>query len=116
MSRRLAAIAVFMLFALSWFWYLYWAPPLTLPPLLAACLHACLMLPAVLLLLLRRRSALFWGAVGGLFAFCHGVMEAWSAPAAALPAWIEIALSLAIIFGNSWTGMRGRLAKKRAQA
>jgi uncharacterized membrane protein len=112
--RRLAAGAVFALFALSWAWYLWLAPPVTLPPWLVAAGHASMMLPSVLLLFARRPSALFWGAVGALFAFCHGVMEAWSAPAARLPAWIEIALALVIIFGASWAGMRGRFAKKRS--
>ena len=112
--RRLAAAAVFALFVLSWVWYLWLAPPQTLPPWLVASMHSLLMLPSVLLLLARRPSALFWGAVGALFAFCHGVMEAWSAPAARLPAWIEVVLALLIIFGASWAGMRGRFAKKRA--
>ena len=113
--RRLAAGAVFALFALSWLWYLWWAPPETLPPPLAASAHALLMLPSVLLLLARRPSALFWGAVGALFVFCHGVMEAWSAPEARLPAWIAVILSLVIIVGTSWAGMRGRFTKKRAK-
>ena len=112
--RNLAAAAVFGLFALSWIWHLWLAPPQTLPPWLAASAHALLMLPSVLLLLAGRPSALFWGAVGALFAFCHGVMEAWSAPSARLPAWIEVVLALTIIFGASWAGMRGRFAKKRA--
>lgn len=111
--RHLAAVAVVALFALSWLWYLRLAPPLTLPPWLAAGAHALLMLPAVLLLAARRRSALFWGSVGALFAFCHGVMESWSSPAARGPALAEIVLSLVIIFGASWDGVRNRFAKKR---
>lgn len=111
--RAIATVAVVALFALSWLWYLRLAPATVLPPLAAASIHACMMLPAVLLLALRRPSALFWGGVGALFAFCHGVMEAWTSPAARLPALLEVVLSLAIIFGSSWDGMRKRLAKKR---
>lgn len=111
--RTIATVAVLALFALSWVWYLWLAPSTVVPPWFAATLHACLMLPAVLLLVLRRPSALFWGGVGALFAFCHGVMEAWTAPMAHVPALLEVALSLAIIFGSSWDGVRKRLAKKR---
>lgn len=112
-ARSFASVAVVALFALSWLWYLWLAPSTVLPPWVAASIHACLMLPAVLLLALRRPSALFWGGVGALFAFCHGVMEAWTSPVARLPALIEVVLSLVIIFGSSWNGMRNRLAKKR---
>ena len=111
--RHAAAVAVVALFALSWLWYLWLAPPLTLPPWLAASMHAVLMLPSLLLLVARRRSALFWGSVGALFAFCHGIMEAWTSPAARLPALVEVALALVIIFGASWDGVRNRVAKKR---
>lgn len=111
--RAIATAAVFALFALSFAWYLWLAPSHVLPAWFAASLHALLMLPAVLLLLLRRPSALFWGGVGALFAFCHGVMEAWTAADARVLGLVEVVLSLAIIFGSSWDGMRKRLAKKR---
>ena len=109
---RVATIGIFGLIALALIWHLGWLPPARVPSWFAALLHAAPMLPAALLALLRRRSAAFWGALGALVMFSHGVMEAWTAPVARAPAAIEIALSLMVISGASWNGFRHRFGKK----
>lgn len=112
-ARRMAAVGILALVALTLAWQLWWLPPVRVPSWFAALLHAAPMLPAALLVLLRRRSAAFWGALGALVMFSHGVMEAWTAPAARAPAAIEIGLSLMVISGASWNGFRHRFGKKR---
>ncbi|GGD43309.1 DUF2069 domain-containing protein [Pseudoxanthomonas indica] len=75
----------------------------TVPPLL--CLIG---------VLLKRRQAGFWAGVLGLFWFAHGVMVAYSRPAEALFAWLEIVLSLVIVLTASWPGLSARFGRKRA--
>jgi uncharacterized membrane protein len=74
----------------------------TLPPLL--CLIG---------VLFKRRQAGFWAGVFGLFWFAHGVMVAYSRPAEALFAWLEIVLALVIVMCASWPGLSARFAGKR---
>ncbi len=111
-ARRIAVAAILALVALALLWHLWWLPPERVPAWFAALLHAAPMLPAAVLALLRRRSASFWGALGALAMFSHGVMEAWSAPAARAPALIEIVLALTVIFSASWNGFRHRFGRK----
>lgn len=75
-------------------------------------------LPALLLLLAvlaRRRTAGFWSGVIALAWFSHGVMVAWSRPAEATQAWLEILLALLVIGASSLPGLRKRFSKKRAR-
>ncbi len=111
-ARRIAAAAILALVALALLWHLWWLRPERVPAWFAALLHAAPMLPAATLVLLRKRSAAFWGALGALVMFSHGVMEAWTAPAARTPALIEVLLSLTVVLGASWNGFRHRFAKK----
>ena len=60
-----------------------------------------------------RPSARFWSGVVALLTFCHGVTEAWTDPAARIPALVEIALSLLVIAGASWDGMVARFGRRR---
>lgn len=113
-ARRIAAAAILALVTLALLWHLWWLPPARVPAWFAALLHAAPMLPAAALVLLRRRSAAFWGALGALVMFSHGVMEAWTAPHARVPALLEIALSLVVIVAASWNGFRHRFGKKPA--
>lgn len=78
--------------------------------------HLVFTLPPLLLaigVLARRRSAPFWSSVLALGWFSHGVMHAWSSPEAALYAWGEILLSLAVITQASLPGARARLQSRR---
>jgi uncharacterized membrane protein len=60
-----------------------------------------------------RRSATFWSGVLALFAFSHGVMEAWAEAAARTPALAEIAISVALVLAASWDGLRARASRRR---
>jgi uncharacterized membrane protein len=106
-------VLIVLLAGLILAWHCLLAPPLRLPRALAAALHLAPLLPALALLLLRRRAATFWGAVAALLLFCHGVSEAWSQPAARALAGAEILLSVALVFAASWNGLRARLARRR---
>lgn len=111
-ARRIAAAAILTLVALALLWHFWWLRPERVPAWFAALLHAAPMLPAAVLVFLRRRSAAFWGALGALVMFSHGVMEAWTASHARIPAFLEIALALAVIFAASWNGFRHRFGRK----
>ena len=94
-------------------WHLVLAPPAQVPPWLALLLHSAVLWPGLVLLARRRRIALFAGALAALVLFCHGVMEAWTAPAVRGPALTEAALSVLVIAGASLDGLRARFARKR---
>lgn len=114
MSRAaLASACIAALFALALCWQLWWFPPERVPAWLAAALHALPMLPALALTLLRRRSAAFWGGLGALFTFCHGVSEAWADAALRSAGLAEAALSVTLVMAASWGGLRQRLARRR---
>jgi uncharacterized membrane protein len=87
-------------------WYLVIAPPATGSPWLALALT----LPALLLPLLALRTgvarALFWVGIVALFYFCHGVVAAWTSPAARLPAIIECVLCVVSILAIGAIGKR----------
>jgi uncharacterized membrane protein len=110
--RQLASACILALFALVLAWHLWLAPPLRVPAMVAAALHASPLLPALLLLLRGHRAAPFWGAVAALFLFCHGVSEAWSAPRVRALALVEILLSVVLVVSASWRGLRARFARK----
>jgi uncharacterized membrane protein len=105
-SERIGWLAWAALLALQLAWYAWLAPPRTLPQGWVLILAVVpLLLP--LLALRRPRRALLWVGILGLFYFCHGVAEAWSAPAERGLAWLEIALSLLLI-GSLGAGARKR--------
>jgi uncharacterized membrane protein len=112
-ARTVAALAMVLLFLLILAWHFVIAPPSRMPAALAAALHAAVLLPGLILLAARRRSATFWGGLAALFLFSHGVMEAWTSPAVRLLAFGELALSVLIVVAASWDGMRARFAGKR---
>lgn len=73
-------------------------------------------LPPALLaggVLRNRPRAAFWSAVLALGWFSHGVMVAYSRPAEALFAWIELVLAVIVVFAASLPGLRARFSKKR---
>lgn len=111
-ARIAGAAAMIALAALIVAWHLALAPPARVPPWLAIALHSAVLWPGLVLLARQRRIALFAGALAALVLFCHGVMEAWSAPAVRGAALTEAALSVLVIVGASLDGLRARFAKK----
>ena len=59
------------------------------------------------------RRAGFTAAVLALLWFSHGVMLAWSEPAERAYAFVEIVLSLVVVYASSIDGIRARLGNKR---
>ncbi|MBS3958705.1 MAG: DUF2069 domain-containing protein [Xanthomonadaceae bacterium] len=107
--RRANLLLAFALLALQPAWYLWLAVPQVLPPLLATVLMALPILPALVLLLLRRPSAGLWAGIAALFYFSHGVMEAWASPGVVRGlALLEATLATALVFTVSWPGLAAR--------
>ncbi len=82
--------------ALQVAWHAWWVPPAQGSAALAAIVALVpLLLP---LPALRRPSrALLWAGIIALFYFSHGIMEAWTVPAARAPAALEIVLSVVLV-------------------
>lgn len=59
-----------------------------------------------------RANGLFWAAIVSLLYFCHGVMEAWAAPAERVQALAEVALCLGLIGAVGVDGWKRRQASK----
>lgn len=106
--RAATALLVLALLGLQPAWYLWLAAPQVLPPMFATVLMMLPILPAALLLLLRRPSAGLWAGIAALFYFSHGVMEAWANPAVRGLALLEAALAVALVFTVSWPGLVAR--------
>jgi uncharacterized membrane protein len=112
-AERVGLIAWAALVAVQFAWYLVIAPPAGGSPWTALALT----LPALLLPLLALRTglrrALFWAGVVALFYFCHGVVAAWIAPDARVPAVIESALCVVLIGSLGWAGRRDRARRAK---
>jgi len=106
--ERVGVAAWIALVALQFVWYFVIAPPAGGSPWIAIALT----LPALLLPLLAWRSGvrrmLLWVGVAALFYFCHGVVAAWIAPAARVPALMESALCVVAIGTLGWSVRRDR--------
>lgn len=87
-----------------------WLAPEPHDPLGAVLLLALVPLLLPLLALRRPARALLWAGIVALFYFCHGVAEAWAIPAERVPAILEIALSLLLIFSLG-AGVQRRRAR-----
>ncbi len=107
-AKPLLALALLALSALYAFWFL--RPGETV----AACVFG---LPPLLLAFGAMRAgaarAACWAGLLALFWFSHGVMIAWSSPSERGLAWIEIALSLAIVALASQAGLRARFGGRK---
>ena len=111
--ERVGTAAWIALVALQLAWYLVIAPPVGGSPWIALALT----LPALLLPLFALRSglrrALLWMGIVALFYFCHGVVAAWIAPAARVPALIECALCVLLIATLGWSVQGDRARRKQ---
>lgn len=95
-TYRIGLIAWAALVVLQLVWHAWLFPAQLLPAWLVL---AITVVPLLLPLLALRdvRRALLWTGILSLFYFCHGVSEAWSAPAERAVAIIEIVLTLLLI-------------------
>ena len=71
--------------------------------------------PLLLALALPRHGARagFWAGVLALLWFSHGVMVAWTRAPERVPALLEVALALLVVFAASLPGLRSRFGRKR---
>lgn len=76
-------------------WHAWWQPPPTGPALAATVAVVPLLLP--LLAMRRPPRALLWVGILALFYFAHGVSEAWTVPAARIPALLEVVFSTLLV-------------------
>ncbi|MEP7097364.1 MAG: DUF2069 domain-containing protein [Dokdonella sp.] len=115
-SRTLAWLAAIALLLLQILWHAVLAPPREVSGWVYAAFFCLPMLPALWLLARGSRAAALVAAIAALLYFCHGVMEAMSAPSQRTLALPEIVLSVIIIVAASWNGMRGRFRGKTIPA
>ncbi|MEO5831123.1 MAG: DUF2069 domain-containing protein [Rhodanobacter sp.] len=95
-EQRLGLFAWAALILLQFIWHAWLFPPQVMPiGLLLALTVVPLLLP--LLALRDPRRALLWVGILGLFYFCHGVSEAWSAAGQRGLAVAEIVLTVLLI-------------------
>jgi uncharacterized membrane protein len=96
-ARAVAVAALAGLALLQPLWHALLAPPARLDRNVVTALALAPLLACLLLAWKHRRRGLLWGGVVALPYFCHGVMEAWAAPAVRALALVEVALTLALI-------------------
>lgn len=115
-ARTLALAGIFGLLVLQFLWHATIAPPLSAVPWIYAAFFCIPLLPSLLLVALRHRTAWLVGGLAALLYFCHGVMVAMNVPQWRALALIEIALSVLVVVAASWNGLRSRFARKRSPA
>lgn len=102
-ARRTGFVAWAALVVLEIVWHAWGRTPLDAPALALAVVP--LLLP--LLALRRPARALLWAGIIALFYFVHGASEAWTTPAARVPALLEVVLSV-ILIGALGAGVQKR--------
>jgi uncharacterized membrane protein len=108
-TYRIGLFAWAALVVLQLIWHAWLFPAQLLPAWLVL---AITVIPLLLPLLAIRdvRRALLWTGILSLFYFCHGVSEAWSAPAERALAILEIVLTVLLI------GTLGAGVKRKSRA
>lgn len=106
-ARRVGFAAWALLAALQIAWHGLLLPPTQIPVAIALG-FALLPLALPLLAIRRPPRALLWAGLVALLYFCHGVMEAWSAPAERGLALTEAALAVLLILALG-ADARGRI-------
>ena len=90
-------------------WHAWLLPPARMP--IAVALAIALIPLAIPLLYWKRpQRALILAAMIGLFYFCHGVAEAYSAPRERVLAWIELLLVVVLVLSLARMPKRKRPA------
>jgi uncharacterized membrane protein len=112
LAKRYAVLGIFSLMLWMVAWLTWLSPSEVLPKSVATGLAIAPMLPAALLALFRRPSAVFWGGVAALLYFCHAITELWTVPDIWPMPLVELLLSLWIIFAGNWDGLKAKLFKR----
>lgn len=112
LSKRYAILGLFAMLVWQLVWQAWLAPSQSIPVTVAVLLAIAPMLPAALLAMLRRPSAVFWAGVASLLYFCHAITELRASPDLWPLALVELGLSLWIIFTGNWDGLKAKLLKR----
>ena len=112
LSKRYAILGIFAMLAWQIIWQAWLAPPETIPVPVAVSLAIAPIIPAAVLALLRRPSAVFWAGVASLLYFSHAITELRASPDLWPLALVELGLSLWIIFTGNWDALRTKLFKR----
>lgn len=113
LAKRYALLGIFALLIWMLAWMAWLSPSEILPKPLAIGLAIAPILPAVLLALLRRPSAIFWGGVAALLYFSHAISELWAHPEIWPMPLVELLLALWIIFTGNWDALRAKITKRK---
>jgi uncharacterized membrane protein len=112
LAKRYAVLGIFSLLIWMIAWLTWLSPSEIFPRWFATGIAVAPMIPAALLALFRRPSAVFWGGVAALLYFCHAITELWTAPDTWPMPLVELLLSLWIIFAGNWDGLKAKLFKR----
>jgi uncharacterized membrane protein len=112
LSKRYAVLGIFAMLVWMTAWLSWLSPSEIFPKTVATGLAIAPIMPAALLALFRRPSAVFWGGVAALLYFCHAVSELWTVPEIWPMALVELLLALWIIFAGNWDGLKAKLFKR----
>jgi|GEM_PF-298630 uncharacterized membrane protein len=108
-AHRIGVALLLALIVLQFVWYLLLFPPERARPLVALAIAALPLIVPALFLLARAKKALFWAGFIAMFHFTHGVMEAWSVPAALWPGLLEAVLAAGLCCAAAWHGLSRRI-------
>jgi len=111
--ERVGVGAWIALIVLQFVWYLVIAPPVGGSPWIALALTLPALVLPVFALKSGLRRTLLWVGVVALFYFCHGIVAAWIAPAARVPAIMESVLCVIVIASLGGAVRRDRALRAR---
>lgn len=106
---RIGVVLLWALIALQLAWYLVLLPPARVSPWVPLTFLGLPLLIPALCALANMKKALFWAGFIAMFHFTHGVMEAWTVPAALWPGLIEAALAAGVCCAAAWHGLSRRI-------
>ena len=112
LGKRYAVLGIFAMLVWMTAWLSWLSPSEIFPKSVATGLAIAPILPAALLALFRRPSAVFWGGVAALIYFCHSIAELWTVPEIWPMPLVELLLALWIIFAGNWDGLKAKLFKR----
>lgn len=106
---RIGLAFLLALIALQFAWHLWWLPAERVSPWLPLSVLALPLIIPAIFALLRFKKALFWAGFIAMLHFTHGVMEAWTVPAALWPGIAEAVFAAGLCCAAAWHGLARRI-------